>query len=103
MSQYRIPPLNPLVNLATELTDGIEDLQDSLYTTSKGPSRPTYAAAGLIWLDDSTPSQLAIKFFDGTIDWPSALTAVQKNEAEPTPSFLKQLNDELQAVLNQPR
>ena len=32
-----------------------------------------------------------------------ALSAVQKNEAEPTPSFLKQLNDDVQAVLNQPR
>jgi ABC-type glycerol-3-phosphate transport system substrate-binding protein len=33
-----------------------------------------------------------------------ALTAVQKNEAEPTASFLKQLNDELQnAVLSLPR
>jgi multiple sugar transport system substrate-binding protein len=32
-----------------------------------------------------------------------AMTAVQKNEAEPTPSFLKNLNDELQAVLALPR
>jgi ABC-type glycerol-3-phosphate transport system substrate-binding protein len=32
-----------------------------------------------------------------------ALTAVQKNEAEPTPSFLKNLNAELQAVLDLPR
>ena len=32
-----------------------------------------------------------------------AMTAVQKNEAEPTPSFLKNVNDELQAVLSLPR
>jgi ABC-type glycerol-3-phosphate transport system substrate-binding protein len=32
-----------------------------------------------------------------------AMTAVAKNEAEPTPSFLKALNDEIQNVLDQPR
>ncbi len=32
-----------------------------------------------------------------------AMTAVLKNEAEPTPSFLKQLNEEVQNVLNLPR
>ena len=32
-----------------------------------------------------------------------AMTAVAKNEAEPTASFLKQLNDDIQKVLDQPR
>ncbi len=32
-----------------------------------------------------------------------AMTAVAKNEAEPTPSFLKQLNDDIQKVLDLPR
>jgi len=32
-----------------------------------------------------------------------AMTAVAKNEAEPTASFLKQLNDDVQKVLDQPR
>lgn len=32
-----------------------------------------------------------------------AMAKVEKNEAEPTPSFMKNLNDELQAVLDMPR
>ncbi len=32
-----------------------------------------------------------------------AMTAIQKNEAEPTPSFMKNLNDEVQNVLSLPR
>lgn len=32
-----------------------------------------------------------------------AMTSVAKNEAEPTPAFLKQVNDEVQNVLNLPR
>jgi hypothetical protein len=31
------------------------------------------------------------------------MTAVAKNEAEPTASFLRQLNDDVQQVLDQPR
>jgi hypothetical protein len=33
----------------------------------------------------------------------AAVDKIWKNEAEPTPSFLKTLNDELQNVLDQPR
>jgi multiple sugar transport system substrate-binding protein len=49
----------------------------------------------------SIPANFKIPEVDAILT--RAMTAVSKNEAEPTPSFLKTLNDEIQAVLNLPR
>jgi multiple sugar transport system substrate-binding protein len=49
----------------------------------------------------SIPQNYRIPEVDAVLT--KAMTAVQKNEAEPTASFLKQLTDELQNVLNLPR
>jgi multiple sugar transport system substrate-binding protein len=49
----------------------------------------------------SVPANYKIPEVDAVLG--AAMAKVQKNEAEPTPSFLKALNDEVQAVLNQPR
>ena len=48
----------------------------------------------------SIPANFKIPEVDAVLN--KALTAVQKNEAEPTASYLKQLNDDVQAVLNLP-
>lgn len=47
------------------------------------------------------PHNYKIPEFDAVLD--AAVDKVRKNEAEPTPSFLKALDDELQNVLNLPR
>ena len=68
MSQYRIPPLNPLLDMATELTDGMELLQDALYSTSSGNSRPSFADPGMLWVDTSAPPQVGLRLYDGVND-----------------------------------
>jgi ABC-type glycerol-3-phosphate transport system substrate-binding protein len=49
----------------------------------------------------SVPANYKIPDVDAVLS--KALNAVAKNEAEPTPAFLKTLNDEVQNVLNLPR
>jgi multiple sugar transport system substrate-binding protein len=49
----------------------------------------------------SVPANYKIPEVDAVLS--KAMTAVANNEAEPTPSFLKTLNDEIQNVLNLPR
>lgn len=68
MSQYRIPPLNPGLDDAVELTDGIELLQDALYSTSSGNTRPAFAEIGTLWIDTSAPPQLGLRLYDGSSD-----------------------------------
>ena len=49
----------------------------------------------------SVPANYKIPDVDAVLN--KAMTAVARNEAEPTPSFLKTLTDEVQNVLNLPR
>src|SRR5580765_4340578 len=68
MSQYRIPPLNPTLDMASELTNGMELLQNALYTTSSGNTRPSFAASGTLWVDTSAPPQVGLRLYDGVGD-----------------------------------
>ncbi|HXI18564.1 MAG TPA: extracellular solute-binding protein, partial [Chloroflexota bacterium] len=49
----------------------------------------------------SVPANYKIPEGDAVLT--KAMTAVQKGEVEPTPSFMKNLNDEVQNILNMPR
>lgn len=52
---------------AVLLDDLLTDLQSNLYSGQIGTSRPSYAVAGMIWIDNTTTPWL-LKLFDGVAD-----------------------------------
>lgn len=46
----------------------LTNFQSNVYTGHIGPSRPSYAVAGMVWIDNST-NPWAVKLFDGTNDF----------------------------------
>jgi hypothetical protein len=68
MSQYDFGTMDPTTTSGSQLATVMNNLRDALISCHKGPSRPTYAVAGTIWLNDATPTAQALNFYDGTQD-----------------------------------
>jgi hypothetical protein len=67
MSQYNFGNLvAPLTGTAL-IDTHLEPWRDALHTMHSGSSRPSYAVAGLMWLDTTT-TPWTVKVFDGTDD-----------------------------------
>lgn len=76
-----------------DLTNKLNDWRDALQSSHMGGTRPIYAEKGLIWVNDSDPSNAVINIFDGSVDIPIAyinLNTGEQNKQEaiyisPTP------------------
>lgn len=74
MTQFAFPTINPATHNGTQLAGWLNDLMPSLWSQHAGSSRPSYAAAGMLWMDDSG-SDLVLNVFDGSADTPVARVA----------------------------
>lgn len=68
MSQFDFGTINPSTKSGTALASDLNSWRDSLNSSHKGTSRPTYAQAGMVWIDDVSASLWKIYIFDGTND-----------------------------------
>lgn len=50
----------------TTMAERMDDSLDALLSLHRGTSRPSYAVAGTLWIDDSAGDVWAIKVFDGS-------------------------------------
>ena len=70
----------------TQLVTRLNNVGETLRTTSRGTARPAYAAAGTLWVDSDTPGSgvETLHFFDGTDDLTVALLDVTNNRVKHT-------------------
>lgn len=72
MTQYQLPdPINPATTSGTQLADilsGTNKWRDALESCHQGNSRPSYAQAGTLWVDDSDPLIPELKMYTGATD-----------------------------------
>jgi len=64
-------PINPATKSGSTLADdlsGTNKWRDALHSLHKGSSRPSYAQAGMLWVDDTNNPLWDIKLYDGTND-----------------------------------
>lgn len=67
MSQFDFGTIDPSTKSGTALASDLNSWRTALHTMHKGGSRPAYAVAGTMWLDDtSTPWEVYI--YDGADD-----------------------------------
>ena len=80
MSQinYSIPDAPGAAFLAN-----LNSVLDAIGTTNKGPNRPATIGAGMLWLDDNTPSSTlwTLNLYDGSEDIPLVLIDTTTNMA----------------------
>jgi hypothetical protein len=69
MSQYNINVI-PTADDGTSLANQINTWRDAVHSAHRGPSRPTYAVAGTIWVNDSVSNSWRILIFNGVDDVP---------------------------------
>lgn len=65
MSQYNFGNLSSPLPGSVFVDTHLEPWRDALHSMHKGPTRPSYAIAGTMWIDDATTPWL-LKVFNGT-------------------------------------
>lgn len=66
-AQYDFGTIDPDTTSGTDLATLLGNWRDALDSCNKGSSAPSYAAAGICWIDDSAASWV-LKIYDGS-DW----------------------------------
>jgi hypothetical protein len=79
MSQFDFN-LVATVDNGFDLTNKLNDWRDALQSSHMGGTRPIYAEKGLIWVNDSDPSNAVINIFDGSVDIPIAYVNLNTGE-----------------------
>lgn len=69
MSQYNINVI-PDIDDGTSLAEKINTWRDAVHSAHRGSSRPIYAQAGTIWVNDSVENNWKIYIFNGVEDVP---------------------------------
>jgi len=68
MAQEPWVNLDPSVDTGTTLADKLNALIPTLYTQNSGAGRPSYATAGMIWIDTTEPNEHKLYLYDGIQD-----------------------------------
>lgn len=68
MSQFDYGTIDPTTKSGSALAGDLNSFRDALHSTHKGPAAPSYAVAGLHWIDDTGDPIWLLKVFDGA-DW----------------------------------
>lgn len=88
MTQYDLPsPINPLTTSGSTLADvlsGSGKWRDALESLHSGSSRPAYASAGMLWIDDDVATSWKLYVYDGSQDILIATLNLTTGEAEST-------------------
>ena len=66
MTQYDFGTIIPSATDGTELASLINSFRDAVNSGHAGTTAPTYAVAGMIWIDTTTATAWALKLYDGT-------------------------------------
>ena len=66
MTQYDFGTIIPSSTDGTELASLINSFRDAVNSGHAGTTAPTYAVAGMIWIDTTTATAWALKLYDGT-------------------------------------
>jgi hypothetical protein len=67
MPQYDFGNLSSPLSGTTFFNTHLEPWRDAVHSSHSGATRPSYAAAGMIWVDTSATPRI-LKYFDGTDD-----------------------------------
>jgi hypothetical protein len=70
MAQATLQNIDPATTDGTELAGMLEGVGAAIRSTNLGATRPSYAQAGTIWVQQTTASLLTIFIFDGSEDIP---------------------------------
>lgn len=68
MTQEAWQNLVPSTDTGTTLSDKLNALIPTLYSQHSGNSRPTYAEAGMLWIDTTNPNEHKLYLYDGSQD-----------------------------------
>jgi len=68
MSQDDFGTLDPDVVTGTSLATLLEAFRTAIHSSHMGSGRPSYAVAGMLWLDDTDNPEWALKLYDGADD-----------------------------------
>jgi hypothetical protein len=68
MPQFDFGNLESPLSGAEFINSNMEPWRDALHSSHKGAARPSYVAAGMIWVDDSGAPLWVAKLFDGSQD-----------------------------------
>ena len=66
MSQFDFGVINPATKSGTALAADLMAWRDAVHSGHRGNTAPTYAAAGLEWIDDTLDPLWVLKRYDGT-------------------------------------
>ena len=78
MSQYDYGDLESPLNGATFFNTHLEPWRNAVHSNHAGSSRPSYAGASMVWVNDSTNPHV-INYFDGSDDIPTGRVDTSTN------------------------
>ena len=68
MAQFDFPVIDPATNSGADLAGWLNAWVPAVVSTHTGSTRPSYAAQGTLWVDNSATPALDVYFYDGTQD-----------------------------------
>jgi hypothetical protein len=83
MPQYNFGNLESPLSGGTFINTHLEPWRDALHSNHKGNSRPSYAVAGMTWVNDTT-SPWVLNLFDGSDDIPLGTFNTSTNQFTPS-------------------
>ncbi|WP_208348683.1 hypothetical protein [Pseudaestuariivita rosea] len=88
MTQYDFGVIDPDTS-GIELADMLMQLRDAIHARHSGPTRPSYAVPGLLWVQEQTPTQNRLMVFTGSGDIPLVSYNPQTNSITDVAPFLR--------------
>ena len=68
MSQFDFGNIDPNSKSGTQLASDLNSWRDALHSGHIGASRPSYAQAGMFWIDNSADPLWVLNLYDGAND-----------------------------------
>lgn len=68
MSQFDLGVIDPDAVDGLALADGLNGFSSAVYSGHRGPTRPPYAVAGMIWVQSVSATLTHLRYFDGAVD-----------------------------------
>lgn len=68
MSRFNFGVIDPDTKSGTQLASDLTAQENALHTSHRGAGRPSYAQAGMIWVDDTVATEWVLYLYDGTDD-----------------------------------
>lgn len=79
MSQIDLETIDPSTTDGNGLASSLNSWHDTLHSSHKGPAAPSYAQAGMLWVDDLADPVWVLKLHDGS-GWTSLFTIDTAND-----------------------